>query len=611
MLESSTLLIRFWGTRGSIPTPGRGTALYGGNTSCVEVRADDGTVVALDCGTGARPLGVDLLSRGPTLPEMHILVTHTHWDHIQGFPFFLPAYVAGTRLSVYGARGLDRTLEGSLSGQMQHTYFPVQLDELRADIKFEEVAEERFRVGPFRVTSQLINHTTATVAYRLDTGDVSIAYVTDHEPFWWERPGPRGVHRFLHPGEERHVDFVSGADVLIHDSQYADNEYPAKRGWGHSTVEYAVDLAVRAGVTRLVLFHHDPTHSDAWIRTQLGRARRRAAAQKSDVEIIAAAEGEEIQLATKGVAAPPIDDGVLQTPTGRILVAGTDREAINEVREALSPDGYTVVGADDAEMMASGARGRVDLLILVGPGSEATLLERAAAVRTQRWGAKLPVLILAATEGPGAAGRLVDSATDVLSRPFNPSMLRPRVRAWLARTGTLVERRMDHHPRIIGSPSQNVRGLLRGLPVGQRAALMDGAVVCRFKRGDVIFKEGDPAGGMYFVREGRIEMSMKTSDGTSRVLGVATVGDTVGELAALDGGPRTATARVTEPTVADYLPRDIVEPSLAAAPSAAYRLMRLMAARLRQTDRLVGELSITDMGGSGRPPSPPASTPAA
>ena len=587
------MLIRFWGTRGSIPTPGRTTALYGGNTSCVEVRADDGTVVALDCGTGARPLGVDLLSRGPTLPEMHILVTHTHWDHIQGFPFFLPAYVAGTRLSVYGARGLDRTLEGSLSGQMQHTYFPVQLDELRADIKFEEVAEERFRVGPFRVTSQLINHTTATVGYRLDGGDVSIAYVTDHEPFWWERTSARQSHRFIHPGEERHVAFVAGVDVLIHDAQYADSEYPAKRGWGHSTVEYSVDLAVRAGVKRLVLFHHDPTHSDAWIRAQLNRARRRAAAQKSDVEIVAAAEGEQIELVTNHPTALPADDGVLQTPTGRILVTGSDRDAINEVREALSPDGYHVVGIDDAEMRAAGARGRVDLLILVGPGSESTLLERAASVRAESWGTTLPILLLAATEGPGAAGRLVDSVTDVLSRPFNPSMLRPRVRAWLARTGTLVERRTDHRPRLLRAtttPPPGPRSLLRGLPVGQRAALMTGAVVCRFKRGEVIFNEGDPAGGMYFIREGRIEMSMKMADGTSHVLGAAGVGDTVGELAALDGGPRTATARVTEPTVADYLPRDIVEPSLAAAPSAAYRLMRLMAARLRQTDRLVGEL---------------------
>ena len=169
-------------------------------------------------------------------------------------------------------------------------------------------------MGPFRVTSQLINHTTATVGYRLDGGDVSIACVTDPEPFWWERTGARRTHRFIHPGEERHVAFVAGVDVLIHDSQYADSEYPAKRGWGHSTVEYSVDLAVRAGVKRLVLFHHDPTHSDAWIRSQLNRARRRAAAQKSEVEIVAAAEGDHIELVTNHPAALPADDGVLQTP---------------------------------------------------------------------------------------------------------------------------------------------------------------------------------------------------------------------------------------------------------------------------------------------------------
>jgi CRP-like cAMP-binding protein len=168
-------------------------------------------------------------------------------------------------------------------------------------------------------------------------------------------------------------------------------------------------------------------------------------------------------------------------------------------------------------------------------------------------------------------------------------MLRPRVRAWLARTGTLVERRMDHHPRIIGAAGGSVRGFLRGLPMNQRAALMSGAVVCRFKRGDVLFNEGDPAGGMYFIREGRVEMSMQTPSG-EHVLGAASIGDTVGELAALDGGPRTATARAMEPTVADYLPRDMLEPSLAAAPSAAFRLMRLMAERLRKTDKLVGEL---------------------
>ena len=590
MLRSNTVLIRFWGTRGSIPTPGRGTTLYGGNTSCVEVRADDGTVIILDCGTGARPLGLDLLARGASLPPMHILVTHTHWDHIQGFPFFLPAYLAGTRLSVYGARGLDRTLEGSLSGQMQHTYFPVQLDELRAEITFEEVAEERFRVGPYRVTSQLLNHTTSTVAYRLETASSSIAYVTDHEPFWWERPSPRQLHRFLHPGEERHLAFVAGADVLIHDAQYADTEYPAKRGWGHSTIEYAVDLAVRAGVKRLVLYHHDPTHSDTWIRTQLTRARRRAEAQKAQLEIIAAAEGDELQL-SDGQAAPSGDDSVMATPTGRILVLGADRAVIEEVREALAPDGYQMATAEESDVATAGARGRVDLVILVGPGSESALLDRALAIRSLPWGSKVPVLALASTEGPGAAGRLVDSVTDVLSRPFNPAMLRPRVRSWLARSGTLVERRVERHPRLIGS-SASVRGLLRGLPMNQRAALLMGTVTSRFLKDEVIFTEGDPAGGLYVIREGRVEMSMRLPDGRAQVLGTAGPGDTVGELAALDGGPRTATARVVEATVADYLPRDILEPSLAAAPGAAYRLMQLMARRLRQTDRFIGELTV-------------------
>jgi phosphoribosyl 1,2-cyclic phosphodiesterase len=596
MLRSRAVLIRFWGTRGSIPTPGRGTTLYGGNTSCVELRADDGTVVILDCGTGARPLGLDLLSRAPALPPMHILVTHTHWDHIQGFPFFLPAYLAGTRLTVYGARGLDRTLEGSLSGQMQHTYFPVQLDELRADIAFEEVGEERFRVGPYRVTSQLINHTTATVAYRLSADGITIAYVTDHEPFWWERPARR-PHRFVHPGEERHLAFVEGADVLIHDAQYADNEYAAKRGWGHSTVEYAVDLAVRAGVKRLIMFHHDPTHSDAWIRGQVGRARRRAAAQHATLEIMAAAEGDEIVI--DAVPGKALDEGSFPVPTGRILVGGTDPTAIDEVREALSPDGYDVVGVEERQVIETGGRGRVDLVILVGPGSEANMLDQVTRLRAAAWSAKVPVIVLATTEGPGAAGRLVDPITDVLSRPFNPSMLRPRVRAWLARSGTFVERRPERRSRVIAPPPP--RGVLRGLPVAQRAALMTGAVVSRFRPGDVLFEEGDVAGGMYFLRSGRVEMSIKLPDGRSHVLGTASVGDTVGELAALDGGPRTATARAVEPTLADYLPRDILEASLAAAPGAAYRLMRLMADRLRKTDKFIGELTIPQIVADSSP----------
>jgi len=137
--------VRFWGTRGSVPTPGPATTRFGGNTSCVEVVAADGTCLVLDCGTGARELGLALLAEGP--PPIHILLTHTHWDHIQGFPFFAPAYLPGTIVNVYATSGLERTLEEALSGQMQHTYFPVRLSELRAQIAVHEVGEGIFRVG--------------------------------------------------------------------------------------------------------------------------------------------------------------------------------------------------------------------------------------------------------------------------------------------------------------------------------------------------------------------------------------------------------------------------------------------------------------------------------
>jgi len=522
---------------------------------------------------------------------MHILVSHTHWDHIQGFPFFLPAYTAGNRISVYGARGVDRTLEGSLSGQMQHAYFPIQLDELRAEIAFEELGEERFRVGPYRASSQLINHTAATLGYRLDGGGVSVAYVTDHEPFWWEDAPGRQRHRFVHPGEERHLAFVAGVDVLIHDAQYADSEYPARRGWGHSTMEYAVDLAVRAGVKHLVLFHHDPTHSDGWIRRQLERARRRAAAQGSALDISAAAEGAELELAERAHLRNDDVAGAVPAPTGRIVIAGSDRALVDEVRDALAPDHDDIVDVADAEVLAAGALGRVDLVVLAGPGSEAALLERVAAVRGERWGAAVPIIVLAASEGSGAAGRLVDSVTDILSRPFNPAMLRPRVLSWLARSGMRVERRVERRPRLIGA-SPPSGGLLHGLPMAERAALLTGAITCRFKPGEVVFNEGDPAGGIYFIRDGRVEITLQLPGGGAKTLGTAAEGDTFGELAALDGGPRTATVRALEATVADYLPRDVLAPSLAAAPSLAYRLMNQMASNLRRADGFIGELTL-------------------
>jgi phosphoribosyl 1,2-cyclic phosphodiesterase/CRP-like cAMP-binding protein len=604
--------IRFWGTRGSIPTPDRRTNHFGGNTSCVEVCGVDGFAIILDCGTGARPLGLDLLNRSAHLPPMHMLFTHTHWDHIQGFPFFLPAYVPGARLTLYGTRGLERTLEASLSDQMQHTYFPVQLSQLRARIDFVELAEQRFALGPLRVRTQFLNHTAATIGYRFELGGLAFAYCTDHEPFWWPAPGA-AARPGLHPGEERHIGFVEGVDVLIHDAQYSDREYPAKRGWGHSPIEYVVDVAARARVKRLVLFHHDPLHSDQWVRRHAEAARRRARALGSAMEVLAASEGLALGLdEPRASARPPGAERRVSTAepggrtgsaaAGRILVAGSPAGAVKEVRESLEGTGYAIAVARNGNGDLAGliARRRPDLLILVG-GQSVAALETVQRARRQRWGASLPILVLAGSEGPGASGHLADDLTDVLSHPLNPAFLRPRVRAWLGRAGAPPPRRRERlAPRMLNADAAPGRGFLTDLPTAERAAFLAGAQTARFRSGEIIFREGEPAGGLYIVRSGRVQLTVYR-DGREMTLGTASPGSAVGELAALDGGPRTATARAVGTTTADYVPRAVFSAGLAVAPAAATRLIRLMAERLRQTDPLVGELAGARSGPPVRP----------
>ncbi|MBI4241927.1 MAG: cyclic nucleotide-binding domain-containing protein [Candidatus Rokubacteria bacterium] len=355
------------------------------------------------------------------------------------------------------------------------------------------------------------------------------------------------------------------------------------------------DLAVRAGAKRVAFFHHDPAHADAWIRQQTERAQRRAQVQGSRLEIFAAAEGLEVVLAEPKAEERNTGAGgrrVVSTPTGHILVTGSDPTAAKEVRDALAPDSYRVTSAyrDDPARLA--AKLRPDLMIVVGAESQAPLLQQAERVRAEKAGARLPVLVLAGAEGPGARGHLVGDLTDVLSHPFNPAMLRSRVRAWLSRSGKVAQRQVpaDTHP---AAPAQSPpgTGLLKGLPFSERAALLAGAFTSRFRAGEIIFRQGDAAGGVYFLRSGRVEISIKRPAGRRVVLAVAKAGDTVGELAALDGGVRTATAKVLQAASADYVPADVFQASLAAAPGAVIRVLRLMAARLRQTDGLIGELT--------------------
>jgi phosphoribosyl 1,2-cyclic phosphodiesterase/CRP-like cAMP-binding protein/CheY-like chemotaxis protein len=585
--------VHFWGTRGSVPAPGPATTRFGGNTSCVEVVAADGTCVVLDCGTGARELGLSLLAAG--LPEIHILLTHTHWDHIQGFPFFAPAYLPGTILNVYATPGLESTLEEALSGQMQHTYFPVRLSELRAQIAVHEVGEGTFRISGITIHTQYLNHTAPCLGYRLEAGGVSIVYATDHEPFWWEGPKAAPAERLLHPGDRRHIEWLAGADLVIHDGQFTDAEYPAKRNWGHSSVEYATDLAILAGVKRLVLFHHDPTRTDRMVARLAQRMLRRARKQGSNLDVIAAAEGLDLELPEATTTLPGTAAGTRPVIThGRsVMLAGGDEEELAALRRGLEPDGYRFVTAGSVDCLGHElTQERPDLLMLVPRLDEESPVALAQQLRTGRAVGDLPIIILAREVGPEAAG-LLSLGTDIILRPWSAPMLRARLRAWLSCSALFQPAQPVQPSRRLLSTGQQIPTLFRGLPARARALFLDSARPVRLLPGEVLVHENQPASGVYLIRTGTVSISISGSDGQQIHLGTSGPGEAIGELAVLGGGRHGATVVALSPVVADHIPQDVFLAILATSPEAMMRLLRLLATRLRATDVRIVELAST------------------
>ena len=264
--------VRFWGTRGSIAKPGPNTLRYGGNTSCVEVRAADGTLIVLDCGTGAHGLG-KVLTDGSKGPQRgHLLISHTHWDHIQGFPFFSPLRRPSSEWDVYGPRGVGSSLRETLAGQMNYTYFPVDLSGLDASVRYHELVEGTFELGDVRVEARYLNHPAVTLGYRLEADGVVVVYATDHEPHSRQLAlGERASN--VTREDDAHAVFLEGADLVIHDTQYSAEEYPNYVGWGHSTVEYVVDRTRDKGIHRVALFHHDPMRNDEGVDRLVGIAK--------------------------------------------------------------------------------------------------------------------------------------------------------------------------------------------------------------------------------------------------------------------------------------------------------------------------------------------------
>lgn len=428
--------VRFWGTRGSIAKAGPSTVRYGGNTSCVEVRSAAGDVLVLDCGTGAHGLGVSLAREG--ISRGHVLISHTHWDHIQGLPFFAPLFVPGNQWDIYGPRGLGPSLGEVLSGQMEYTYFPITPENFEAEVAYHDLIEGVLEIGDIRVTTRYLNHPALTLAYRIEADGVVIVYATDHEPH--DRRLACGGAPLRGSDDERHGQFLADADLVIHDTQYTAAEYPKHRGWGHSTMEYVVDLARAGAVRRLAMFHHDPLRHDAALDELVDRARVRVREAGDRMEVFGAAEGNLVEVpgrerrARAALVSAPMSSAAPALPRGlALVVAAADPELVKLVGDAAGADeiGVRSAGSVD-EALALLAESTPSLVIaelgLPGGGGEALCRRLQASAEP---GAVVPPVVLVAPRGVSPS--LECGAAEALELPFSSIYARTRIRAWCLR----------------------------------------------------------------------------------------------------------------------------------------------------------------------------------
>jgi phosphoribosyl 1,2-cyclic phosphodiesterase len=282
-----------WGCRGSLPAPGASKLRYGGDTSCVEVELSDGTLVVLDAGTGIREFGS---ARCDGVSHAHLLLTHLHMDHIEGFPFFSLLWTRGCELHVWGPASPMLSLKERLARYMSPPLFPIDVHDVPANVTFHDLPAEPFVIGPATIVAAAVEHPGPTMGFRITEGGRSFAYIPDHEP------AALGDFANESPDWIDGYAIAANADVLLHDSQYTSDEYATRRGWGHSSLADAVAYARVTGAERLLMFHHDPTHDDAMLEGMESQARALWGPDGTPPQL--AASGMTIDLQREGIAAP-------------------------------------------------------------------------------------------------------------------------------------------------------------------------------------------------------------------------------------------------------------------------------------------------------------------
>ncbi|HJT46486.1 MAG TPA: MBL fold metallo-hydrolase [Chthoniobacterales bacterium] len=297
MSSTGQLTLRFRGVRGSIPTPSPENMRYGGNTSCLEIRWQDQLLI-LDAGSGIRLLGDELFQKGQGNPiEATLLLSHSHWDHIQGLPFFVPGYSGKNRITIFAAVGRAEQLQAALAAQMTSLHFPVGLDQMRGLEPVRELSADVTKLGDLLVRTTQLNHPGGCTGFRIESAAGHVVYLPDHEPY---RVSPNGTGD---SSQKALIEFVRGADLLILDTQYTSDEYGRRVGWGHGCLPDSVELAIASGARRLILFHHDPSHDDRQIDRMVEVGYATAAGTPLLIE--AASEHEPISLVPPNFGVPP------------------------------------------------------------------------------------------------------------------------------------------------------------------------------------------------------------------------------------------------------------------------------------------------------------------